>query len=90
MLRHEDVPTVGFGFGTQPAHGTDEYTTTGALVRNATAYAILPYEYERLETGNRLSRHFGPDTRPVLLVLSDVKQLQPNLATRCPVNRETH
>jgi succinyl-diaminopimelate desuccinylase len=45
VLRHEGVPTVEFGFGTQTAHGTDEYTTSAALVRNATAYALLPYEY---------------------------------------------
>jgi len=46
VFRHEGVPTVEFGFGTQTAHGTDEYTTTGALARNATAYALLPYEYD--------------------------------------------
>jgi succinyl-diaminopimelate desuccinylase len=40
-----DAPTVEFGFGTQTAHGTDEYTTTEELVRNATAYAILPQRY---------------------------------------------
>jgi len=47
VLRHEGVPTVEFGFGTQTAHGTDEYTTVEALARNATAYAAIPYEYER-------------------------------------------
>lgn len=47
VLRHNNIPAVEFGFGTQTAHGTDEYTTTEALVRNATAYAILPYEYEQ-------------------------------------------
>ena len=45
VLRHEGVPTVEFGFGTQTAHGTDEYTTTDALVRMATAYALLPVEF---------------------------------------------
>ena len=45
VLRHEGVPTVEFGFGTQSAHGTDEFTTERALVRNATAYALLPGEY---------------------------------------------
>jgi succinyl-diaminopimelate desuccinylase len=45
VLRHEGIPTVEFGFGTQTAHGTDEYTTVDALARNATAYAIIPYEY---------------------------------------------
>jgi succinyl-diaminopimelate desuccinylase len=45
VLRHNDVPTVEFGFGTQTAHGTDEYTTTEELIRNATAYAILPQRY---------------------------------------------
>lgn len=44
-LRHAGIPTVEFGFGTRTAHGTDEYTTAEALVRNATAYALLPYEY---------------------------------------------
>jgi succinyl-diaminopimelate desuccinylase len=47
VLRHAGVPTVEFGFGTQTAHGTDEYTTTAELIRNATAYALLPYEYDR-------------------------------------------
>jgi succinyl-diaminopimelate desuccinylase len=46
-FRHEGIPTVEFGFGTQTAHGVDEYTTTDALVRNVTAYALLPYEYEK-------------------------------------------
>ncbi|MEF8783149.1 MAG: hypothetical protein V5A39_08660 [Haloarculaceae archaeon] len=45
VLRHSGVPTVEFGFGTQTAHGTDEYTTTEELVRNATAYAALPQRY---------------------------------------------
>jgi succinyl-diaminopimelate desuccinylase len=45
VLRHEGIPTVEFGFGTQTAHGTDEYTTTDALARNVTAYAVLPYEF---------------------------------------------
>ncbi|MFT4920985.1 MAG: succinyl-diaminopimelate desuccinylase [Haloarculaceae archaeon] len=48
VFRHEGIPTVEFGFGTQTAHGTDEYTTTDALVRNVTAYATIPYEYERV------------------------------------------
>jgi len=47
VLRHVGVPTVEFGFGTQSAHGTDEYTTTEALQHNAMAYAILPDEYAR-------------------------------------------
>jgi succinyl-diaminopimelate desuccinylase len=52
VLRHNGTPTVEFGFGTQTAHGTDEYTTTEALVRNATAFGILPYRYEqRLRSG---------------------------------------
>jgi len=51
VLRHEGVPTVEFGFGTQTAHGTDEYTTTDALARNATAYAALPVEYARRVVG---------------------------------------
>jgi succinyl-diaminopimelate desuccinylase len=50
VLRHRGIPTVEFGFGTQTAHGTDEYTTTGALDRNALSYAILPVLYERLVT----------------------------------------
>jgi succinyl-diaminopimelate desuccinylase len=44
-FRHRGTPTVEFGFGTQTAHGTDEYTTTAALARNVTAYAILPQRY---------------------------------------------
>jgi succinyl-diaminopimelate desuccinylase len=46
VLRHEGIPTVEFGFGTQTAHGTDEFTTTEALSRNVTAYAVLPFEFE--------------------------------------------
>jgi succinyl-diaminopimelate desuccinylase len=48
VFRHEGIPTVEFGFGTQTAHGTDEYTTTDALLRNATAYALVPGAYETL------------------------------------------
>ena len=48
VLRHEGIPTVEFGFGTQTAHGTDEYTTTEALTRNAISYGTLPVLYERL------------------------------------------
>ncbi|MFB6151787.1 MAG: M20 family metallopeptidase [Haloarculaceae archaeon] len=47
VLRHDGVPTVEFGFGTQTAHGTDEYTTTEALARNVTAYALLPIEFDQ-------------------------------------------
>jgi len=47
VLRHEGIPTVEFGFGTQTAHGTDEYTTTEALVRNAISYGTLPVLYEQ-------------------------------------------
>jgi succinyl-diaminopimelate desuccinylase len=47
VLRHDGVPAVEFGFGTQTAHGTDEYTTLEALARNVTAYALLPVEYDR-------------------------------------------
>lgn len=47
VLRHKGISTVEFGFGTQTAHGTDEYTTTEALVRNGTAYAIIPHKYEQ-------------------------------------------
>jgi len=47
VLRHNGIPTVEFGFGTQTAHGTDEYTTTEALVRNAISYGTLPVLYEQ-------------------------------------------
>lgn len=47
VLRHNAIPTVEFGFGTQTAHGTDEYTTTEALDRNAIAYALVPYRYDQ-------------------------------------------
>lgn len=30
---------MGFGFGTEIAHAVDEYTTVGALARNAETYA---------------------------------------------------
>jgi len=51
VLRHRGTPTVEFGFGTQTAHGTDEYTTTAALVRNVTSYATIPTLYERIVGG---------------------------------------
>jgi succinyl-diaminopimelate desuccinylase len=47
VFRHEGIPTVEFGFGTQTAHGIDEYTTVDALVRNVTAYSLLPFEYDQ-------------------------------------------
>jgi succinyl-diaminopimelate desuccinylase len=53
VLRHDGVSTVEFGFGTQTGHGTDEYTTTEAHVRNTTAYALLPYEYGRWTSPDR-------------------------------------
>ncbi|SHH01382.1 M20 family metallopeptidase [Halobaculum gomorrense] len=52
VLRHEGIPTAEFGFGTQTAHGTDEYTTTEALVRNAISYGTLPVLYEQLTGGD--------------------------------------
>jgi succinyl-diaminopimelate desuccinylase len=45
-LRRIGIPTVEFGFGTQSAHGIDEYTTREALARNVTAYALIPYELQ--------------------------------------------
>jgi succinyl-diaminopimelate desuccinylase len=53
VLRHDGIPTVEFGFGTQTAHGTDEYTTTEALVRNAISYGTLPVLYERLTSADK-------------------------------------
>ena len=47
VLRHNGISTIEFGFGTQTAHGTDEYTTTEALVRNAISYGTLPVLYEQ-------------------------------------------
>jgi succinyl-diaminopimelate desuccinylase len=47
VLRHDGIPTVEFGFGTQPAHGTDEYTTAEAPVRNAISYGTLPVLHEQ-------------------------------------------
>jgi succinyl-diaminopimelate desuccinylase len=44
-LRHAGIPTVELGFGTQTAHGVDEYTTVDALERNARTYATVPYTY---------------------------------------------
>jgi len=52
VLRHEGIPTVEFGFGTQTAHGTDEYTTTEALVRNAISYGTLPVLYKQLTSAD--------------------------------------
>jgi len=52
VLRHEGIPTVEFGFGTQTAHGTDEYTTTEALVRNSISYGTLPVLYNQLTSAD--------------------------------------
>jgi len=52
VLRHRGIPTVEFGFGTQTAHGTDEYTTTEALIRNAVSYGTLPVLYKRLTSAD--------------------------------------
>jgi succinyl-diaminopimelate desuccinylase len=52
VLRHEGIPTVEFGFGTQTAHGTDEYTTTETLVRNAISYGTLPVLYDQLTSAD--------------------------------------
>jgi succinyl-diaminopimelate desuccinylase len=53
VFRHEGIPTVEFGFGTQTAHGTDEYTTTDALTRNVISYGVLPVLYDELRTGGK-------------------------------------
>jgi len=51
-LRHDGVPTVEFGFGTDTAHAVDEYTTVDALARNAEAYARLVGEFAaRIDDG---------------------------------------
>ena len=44
-LRHDGIPTVEFGFGTDTAHAVDEYTTIDALTQNAEAYARLVEEF---------------------------------------------
>lgn len=44
-LREAGIPTVDFGFGTDTAHGVDEYTTLDALEKNTEAYAYLPYVF---------------------------------------------
>jgi succinyl-diaminopimelate desuccinylase len=48
LLRHNGISTVGFGFGTQTAHGADEYTTTAAVARNAVGNGTVPVLYEQL------------------------------------------
>jgi succinyl-diaminopimelate desuccinylase len=51
-LRHDGIPTVEFGFGTDTAHAVDEHTTVDALVRNAEAYSQLVGEYAaRIDAG---------------------------------------
>ena len=44
-LRHDGIPTVEFGFGTDTAHTVDEYTTVDALAQNTEAYARLVGEF---------------------------------------------
>jgi len=51
-LRHDGIPTVELGFGTDTAHAVDVYTTVDALVRNAEAYSQLVGEYAaRIDAG---------------------------------------
>jgi len=51
-LRHDGIPTVEFGFGTDTAHAVDEYTTVDGLARNAEAYARLVGEFAaRIDDG---------------------------------------
>ncbi|MEF8813434.1 MAG: M20/M25/M40 family metallo-hydrolase [Halovenus sp.] len=47
-LRDEGVPTVEFAFGSDTAHAADEYTTTGALRKNAEVFAKLPFGFAAL------------------------------------------
>lgn len=53
VLRHTEVPTVEFGFGTQTATGTDRYTTTAAVARNAISNGTLPILYDRFTNSER-------------------------------------
>lgn len=58
VRRHDGVPGLEFGVGTQTTHGTEEYMPTHGLVRNATASALPPVEYVRSiddATGSRLA-----------------------------------
>lgn len=48
LFPHGGIPTIEFGFGTQTAHGTDEYTTAEAPTRNAVSDGTLPILYEQL------------------------------------------
>lgn len=43
-LRQAGIPTVEFGFGTQTAHGVDEYITHAALADTAEVYLSVPDE----------------------------------------------
>lgn len=45
-LRNAGIPTVEFAFGTDTAHGVDEFITLEALYQNAVTYARLPYVYQ--------------------------------------------
>lgn len=51
---------VEFGFGIHTAHGTDEYTTDAALVRNAIALAILPSMYAECTNERRAPGEYNP------------------------------
>jgi succinyl-diaminopimelate desuccinylase len=45
LFRNAGVPTVELALGLGNAHETDEYTTTGALLCNASVYSLLPFRY---------------------------------------------
>jgi succinyl-diaminopimelate desuccinylase len=44
-LRHEGVPTVEFGLGTDTVHAVDEYSTREALGGNLDLFTRLPYAF---------------------------------------------
>lgn len=48
LLRYNGIPTIEFGFDTQTAHRTDEYTTTETLTCNVINYGMLPVPHEQL------------------------------------------
>ncbi|QRV15425.1 M20/M25/M40 family metallo-hydrolase [Haloterrigena salifodinae] len=51
VFRDAGVPTVEFATGTGTAHAVDEYTTVDKLLRNAIAYAQVPFAIDRERDG---------------------------------------
>jgi len=81
VLCRRDSPTVEFGLGTLTAHGTDEYTITGALVRNVTGYThCLCCSPAR----RCVSERYGVTSRAALWLVADATDQSRSEGTSTP------